>query len=115
MAYPGFFRRKVLEYKVKHNLTIQATADYFKIGTASIVRWAHKPEPQKTRYRKPTKLPDKVMLQDIEDYPDDYQFEIAQRLGVTPMGICHALKRLKITRKKNSVTSQSRSRKARIL
>ena len=28
MAYPGFFRRKVLEYKEKHNLTIQATADY---------------------------------------------------------------------------------------
>ncbi|GAO97913.1 hypothetical protein Cva_00554 [Caedimonas varicaedens] len=43
---------------------------------------------------------------------DDYQYERAERLGVSSMGIWHALKRLNVTYKKNAQTSQGRSRKA---
>lgn len=105
MAYPAFFRRKVLKYKQEHNLTINQTAVHFKIGPASVVRWVHKPEPQKTRNRKATKISDEALLQDIADYPDDYQYERAERFGVTSMGIWHALRRLKITHKKNTGAS----------
>ena len=108
MAYSGHLRRKVLKYRKENNATIAETASYFKIGTASIVRWAHKPEPQKTRNRKPTKIPDEVIKKDVGDYPDAYQYERAQRLGVSESGICCALKRLKITYKKNANPSKSR-------
>ena len=38
-----------------------------------------------------------ALKQDIETYPDAYQFERAKRLGVSSGGIFHALKRLKVT------------------
>lgn len=108
MAYPAFFRKKVLAYRKKHNATIQETADHFKIGTASISRWVHKQEPAKTRTKKPTKIIDKALLKDVKKYPDAFQYERAMRLGVSESGIYHALKRLKISYKKNSSTSKSR-------
>ena len=97
MAYSGHLRRKVLKYRADNSATIEATAKHFKIGTASIVRWAHKPEPQKRRDKAPTKLPDEVLRKDVEDYPDAYQYERAERLGVSEACVWTALKRLKIT------------------
>lgn len=41
-----------------------------------------------------------ALRQDIERYPDAYQYEHAERFGVTQMGIWHALRRLKVTYKK---------------
>jgi hypothetical protein len=35
-----------------------------------------------------------ALKQDILDYPDAYQYERAERLGVSQMGICHALRRI---------------------
>ena len=111
MAYSKHFRKKVLKYRRDKDATIEETAKYFHIGTASIVRWVHKPEPQKTRYRKPTKIPDDVLRKDVEQYPDSYQYERAQRLGVSESGIFNALKRLKITYKKNTSSSKGRPTK----
>lgn len=108
MAYPGFFRRRVLAYRKAHGLTIKETAEHFKIGYASIVRWVHKPEPTKTRNKPPVKIPEAALLKDVEEYPDAYHYERAKRLGVSASGICYALKRLGITCKKNTTASQSR-------
>ena len=108
MAYPACFRKKVLTYRKKHNATIQATAEYFKIGTASVSRWVHKQEPAKTRTKNPTKITDKALSKDVKKYPDAFQYERAMRLGVSESGIYHALKRLKISYKKNSATSKGR-------
>jgi hypothetical protein len=41
-----------------------------------------------------------ALIKDIEKFPDDYQWERAQRLNVTQPGIHYALKRLKISFKK---------------
>ena len=41
-----------------------------------------------------------ALKKDIEDFPDDYQWERAKRLNVTQPGIHYALKRLKISVKK---------------
>lgn len=108
MAYPSFYRKKVLAYRKKHGATIQETAEHFKIGTASVSRWVHKKGPAKTRMKKPTKITDKALLKDVKKYPDAYQYERAERLGASKAGICYALKRLKITYKKNSATSKSK-------
>ena len=108
MAYPAFYRKKVSAYRKKHNATIKETAEHFKIGTASVSRWVHKQEPAKTRVKKPTKITDKALLKDVKKYPDSFQYERAKRLGVSPTGINHALKRLKISYKKNPATSKGR-------
>ncbi|WP_407079486.1 IS630 transposase-related protein [Candidatus Regiella insecticola] len=48
-----------------------------------------------------------ALAQDVATYPDDYQYERAQRFGVSAQGIRHALKRLRVSRKKNTSVSQS--------
>ena len=108
MAYPAFYRKKVLAYRKTHNTTIKETAKHFKIGTASVSRWVHKQEPAKTRVKEPTKIIDKALLKDVKKYPDAYQYERAKRLGVSKSGIYYALKRLKISYKKNSATSKGK-------
>jgi len=112
MAYSGFFRKKVLSYRNKHDATIKATAEYFKIGTASVTRWIHKQEPCKTRNKQPLKIKDEELLADVKKYPDAFQYERAKRLGVSKTGIYYALKRLKISYKKNSAASKSERRGA---
>ena len=42
-----------------------------------------------------------LLGQDVGLYPDAYQYERAERLGCSRRGIGNALKRLKISRKKN--------------
>jgi transposase len=110
MAYSAYFRKKVLAYRAKHNETIKATAEYFKIGTASVTRWVHKQAPCKNRNKQPLKIKDEDLIADVEKYPDAFQYERAERLKVSVAGIYHALKRLKISYKKNSASSQSRRR-----
>ena len=100
MAYSLDFRKHVFKVKEEEKLTIAETAERFKISIASIVRWNNKLEPQTTRQKPPTKIDTEALKQDIQDFPDAYQHERAERLGVSQMGICHALKRLKITYKK---------------
>lgn len=110
MAYPAFFRKKVLSYRERHHATIKATAEYFKIGTASVTRWVHKQEPSKSRNKQPSKIKDEDLLKDVKEYPDAFQYERAKRLGVSQTGIFSALKRLKISYKKNSKASKGQRR-----
>jgi hypothetical protein len=106
MTYPACYRKKVLAYKNKHSLSIRETAKHFKIAINSVVRWTTKPEPAKTKSRPAIKIPNDALIKDVEDYPDDFLYERAERFGVTAAGIHLALKRLKLTRKKNSKTSK---------
>jgi transposase len=52
------------------------------------------------------------LKQDIILYPDAYQYERAERLKVSASGVWHALRRLKVTFKKNSSASKGGFRKA---
>ncbi len=105
MTYPACYRKKVLAYKNEHNLSIRATAKHFKIGINSIVRWEKQPEPAKTKSRPDIKISAEALRKDVENYPDDFLYERARRFGVTAVGIHLALKRLKLSRKKNTKTS----------
>ena len=111
MTYSLDFRLKVLKVKEKEGLGFAKTAERFCVGLASIVRWAKKPEPQLTRYKPPLKINMEALKQDIEQHPDAYQYERAERLHVSKGGIWHALQRLGVTYKKNFESSQGGHRK----
>lgn len=112
MTYSLDFRLHVLSIKEKEGLSFCKLAARVNVGIASLVRWSKKPEAASTRNKPPLKIDREKLKQDVINYPDAYQYERAQRLGVSQTGIWHALKRLKVTYKKNSQTSQSRHRQA---
>jgi transposase len=106
MTYPLKFRLQVLKVREREGLTFEATALRFGVGIASVMRWAKKVEPQTTRNKPATKIDMEALARDVEEYPDAYQSERAVRFGVSTRGICAALKRLRISRKKNSAPSE---------
>ncbi|MDP8052882.1 IS630 transposase-related protein [Pasteurella atlantica] len=110
MSYSLDFRRKVFEIKAKKGLTFEETSQYFNIGIRTLFRWKKKIEPCTTRNKPATKIDMDALLKDVELYPDAYQYERAERFGVTQRAIGFALKRLGISHKKNTKTSQSKRR-----
>ena len=112
MTYSLDFRKKVLNLKTEEKLSYEETANRFKIGKTTLVRWYRKLEPQTTRNKPATKIDMEALKQDLNDYPDGYQHERAKRLGVSQKGIFEALKRLGVSYKKNTEASQGGSRKA---
>ncbi|MBX3629099.1 MAG: IS630 transposase-related protein [Nitrosomonas sp.] len=106
MAYSLDFRRKVLSVREKEGLTIIEVADRFDVGVASVTRWIKDIHRKPQGFRK-RKIDLDVLRQDILDYPDAYQHERAARLGVAQNAIFMALRKLGVTYKKNTDTSQS--------
>ena len=111
MSYPIEFRKKVLEIREKRGLSIEKTAQLFEIGKATVERWLKKIEPCKTRNKPATKINMESLKKDIKNYPDAYNWERAQRLSVSTTCIFYALKRLKISYKKNSNAPKSQRRR----
>ena len=111
MSYSLDFRKQVLRIREKEGLSLENVAERFGIGIATVFRWTKKLEPQKTRSRPSLKIDLEALKRDIEAYPDAYQYERAERFGVTQMGIWHALRRLNVTYKKSPKTPKSGSRK----
>ncbi|GFN45435.1 transposase [Candidatus Regiella insecticola] len=105
MTYPLKFRQHVLA--IKEKLTYAKTASRFGVGMASLMRWNRRITPCTTHNKPATKIDMEALAQDVATYPDDYQYERAQRFGVSAQGIRHALKRLRVSRKKNTSASQS--------
>ncbi len=112
MTYSADFRSKVLKIREIENLSMQEIAKRFCIGVASVMRWVKCPESKKTRNKPATKIDMEGLKKDVETYPDAYLSERVSRLKVSRTCVWCALKRLKITYKKNSTASQSGSRKA---
>ena len=104
MTYSLDFRRKVLSVREKEGLTIAQVAARFDVGIASVVRWLQNPDPKVHGYRC-RKIDMDALARDIEQYPDAYQSERAARFGVHQNAICHALKKLKVSYKKNITPS----------
>ena len=100
MGYSIDFRRQVLEIKARDSLSFEETAHRFGISTSSVSRWAKRLEPCRTRNKPATKIDPDQLIRDVEQYPDAYQHDRAERFGCSQRGICEALKRLKISRKK---------------
>jgi transposase len=111
MTYSVDFRAKALQIKKEEKLTYEGTGERFGVSRASLVRWNKKLEPQTTRDKPATRIDMDALKQDIEDMPDAYQYERAERLNVSRRCVQHALKRLGVTYKKNPQPSQGGSRK----
>ena len=107
MGYSLDFRRRIFEHKEKNNLTFKETSELFGIAMATLFRWQNRIEPCTSHNKKPTKIHTQMLLDDIEKYPDSYHYERAKRLNVSKSGIGDALKRLSITRKKNTCAQKS--------
>ena len=109
--YPKIFREKVLAVREKEDLSIKEVAERFCVGEASVMRWLKRIEPKMKRNKPATKIDMEALKEDVERYPDGYQTERAERLGVSKTGIAYALKRLGISYKKNTKSSQGQRRR----
>lgn len=107
MTYSLDFRKKVLSIREKEGLSFAQAAKRFGISVNSLFLWSKRLEPKRTKPRSPIKIDTESLLEDICQYPDAYNYKRAQRLNVSPSGICCALKRLGITYKKNVLSSKS--------
>lgn len=110
MTYSVQFRKKVLKLQSEGESFIKLSKR-FQISTTTISRWKKQLTPKQNRNKKPIKIDNDVLKQDIQDYPDSYSYERARRLGVSASGIKHAKKRIGVTYKKNATSSQSGRRK----
>ncbi|WP_063656581.1 IS630 transposase-related protein [Candidatus Arsenophonus triatominarum] len=110
MSYTIDFRRKVISVRKAEGLTIRETAKQFRIGKASLVRWLKRPEPKNSTPRK-RKLDKNALAKDVEQYPDAYQKERAERFGVCKKAIWQSLKKLGLTYKKNSIPSKNQRKR----
>ena len=107
MTYSLDFRKKVFAIKASEKLSFIDTAKRFNIGVTTLVRWSKRLTPLTKRTKPATKINMDALKKDIETYPDAYQYERAERLGVSTACIWHALKRLNVSYKKNSSASKS--------
>ena len=110
MTYSLDLRKKVFSVKEKENLSFRKLAKRFDIGVASLLRWNKNLKPLKNRNKPAIKIDMEALKKDIENNPDSYQYERAQRFGVSQTGIWHAMKRLNVSYKKNSKAPKSRFR-----
>ena len=111
MTYSLDFRRKVLSVRKNECLTIADVSARFSVGVASVNRWIKDIQPKVYQRKKFRKLSPSVLAHDVLIYPDAYQYERAQRLGVKQSSINYALKKLGVSYKKNSQASKGGGRK----
>jgi transposase len=105
MAYSEDYRKRVLEYNAEGH-TQKEVKTVFKITPKTLREW--KAREQKgtlkavySKTRKPRKLPPIELACYIEDHPDAFLDEIAAHFQCSAEAVRKALKKLKITRKKN--------------
>ncbi|WP_440863921.1 IS630 transposase-related protein [Symbiopectobacterium purcellii] len=105
MSYSIDFRRKVISTRKNEGLSIRETAKQFRIGPASVSRWINQIESKASTTRQ-RKIDKSELIKDVEQYPDAYQKERAERFGVCQKAIWQALKKLGLTYKKNSIANR---------
>jgi len=110
MTYSLDFRRKVLEIKEEEGLSLSGVAARFKISRNTVFKWSKNILARVGRNKPAVKIDMEALRHDVKVYPDAYQYERAERLGVSQTCIHFALKRLGVTYKKKPHSSQSGSR-----
>ena len=111
MSYDIKFRQRALDY-LNEGHSYRKTAEVFKVSTYALQSWKKQLNETGTLTSKKRKEtwrkidPDKLRTF-VKENPDAYQHEIAAAFGVRLYAIQKALKRLKITRKKNHTLSRN--------
>ena len=110
MTYSLDFRKQVLK-SIDEGMTFTEAAEFYNLSPTTIQNWKRRVHSKTTRQTNPYKIPDDMLLNDVKEYPDDYQYERARRLNCSKTGIYHALKRLGISQKKDLRASKGMSDK----
>lgn len=105
MTWSIDLRHQALSTKKHEMLSYGETAKRFGVSVSSLARWVTRLKPKSVRNSHATKINTNLLRQDVAIYPDAYHHERAKRLNVSKSGIAIALKRLRISYKKNSSTS----------
>lgn len=106
MSYPTKYRERTIEYRQAGH-TLEETHQIFKVSRSTIQKWEKQLKEtgnleKKELHRGYRKIdPEKLKLY-VEEHPDAYQSEMAEAFGCSESGIRDALRRLKITRKKDN-------------
>ena len=104
MAHAEQLRNRILKY-VDSGRTLKEASSLYEVSISSIKRWKKLKRESGTvaiqsRSCTPYKIDSEKLNAYLAKHPDAYLQEIAAHFKVTDSGICKALKRLKITRKK---------------
>ena len=100
MTYSLDSRLKVLSLPEKEGLTIASVSARFSVRVASVNRWIKDIRPKVYSRKKFRKLDPDIVAEDVHNYPDAYQYERAQRLGVQQSSIHYILNKLGMSYKK---------------
>lgn len=102
MSYSQDLRTCVITF-INNGGSKSEAARLFSVGRTTIYAWLKEPKirPKVSRVGIGRKLDRQALLADVEAHPDALLRERAVRLGVSVNAIHHALKGLKIRRKKN--------------
>lgn len=106
MTYSLDFRKQVLK-SINDGMTYAQAVSFYDISPTTIQKWKKRIHSKTTRQIEPYKIATEALLKDVEDHPDSYHYERARRLDCSASGICEALKRLGISKKKDSRTPKS--------
>jgi transposase-like protein len=109
MAYSEDLKRRVLAYVAQGGNKAQA-ARLFSLARSTLYAWLGQPANHQRRKPGPKaghKIDRDKLTALIEEQPDLLQREMAQIMGVGPKSISHALKAMRITRKKNAALRTS--------
>lgn len=113
MAYSKDLRKQILK-SIAEGMTVRQAAAFYGISTNTINQWKRNGIERKRRQFKPLKVNHDALLKDVVDYPDAFQHERAERLGVTASAISYALKQLKISVKKRPANTQNKTQNSEI-
>jgi transposase len=112
-GYSIDLRERVLSY-IEDGHTQKEASEIFKIPRQSIYNWfCLKAETgnlgmRRSGQRHSSKFAEEKLKETIRLHPDYYLSEIAVVFKATPSGVCRALKRWGITRKKRAFSSRKR-------
>jgi transposase len=105
MSYDKKFREQVLKY-IENGHSIREAHRVFELSTTAIMGWKKLQKEtggleKRPLDRKSTKVCSEKLLTFLNENPDSYLRETAEVFNCTEQAIHYAMKRLKITRKKN--------------
>jgi len=105
VAYSDDLKKKVIEYLGDGHSQREAR-DSFHISLSAINKWSQQYERTGEMKNKPLnrsfkKLDPEKLKAYVQEHPDAYQKEMAEKFGCSPSAVRKALRKLGITHKKN--------------
>ena len=81
MSYDIKFRCQVLKIRDLEKLSLAKVAKRFGINKQTVYNWTRRLDEKKNRTKAATKIDMSLLEKDVEEHPDSYQYERAQRLN----------------------------------